>query len=138
MLNGVDKKYALSYVSKNNYSKYYSKDAINRYSRILNGDIIELSRDDIKSTGYVVDTLEACLWSFLNSEGFEDSVVCAVNLGGDTDTIGAITGSMAGIVYGKKDIPSRWLVKLKRREYIEEMSKKLVDVLKNNIRNRKR
>ena len=138
LLNGVDKVDALNHICKNDYSKYYSDDAINKYSRILNGDIVELSRDDIKSTGYVVNTLEASLWSFLNTDSFEEAVICAVNLGGDTDTIGAITGSMAGIVYGKKEIPSRWLFKLKRKEYIEEMSRNFVDVLKNNNRNRKR
>ena len=72
------------------------------------------------------------------SDNFEEAVVSAVNLGGDTDTIGAITGSMAGIVYGKKEIPSRWLIKLKKREYIEEMSKNFVDVLKVSNRDRKR
>ena len=138
LLNGVDKKYALSHVCKNDYSKYYSDDAVNKYSRILKGDIIELSRDDIKSTGYVVDTLEASLWSFLNTDSFEEAVISAVNLGGDTDTIGAITGSMAGIVYGKKEIPSRWLVKLKRKEYIEEISNNFVDVIKSNNKDRKR
>ena len=128
----------LNEISKNDYNKYYSDDTVNKYSRILKGDIIELSKDDIKSTGYVVDTLEASLWSFLNTDSFEEAVVGAVNLGGDTDTIGAITGSMAGIVYGKKEIPSRWLVKLKRKEYIEEMSKNFVDVLKTNNKERKR
>ena len=121
LLNGVDKLEALNNIKKINYDEYYSNDSVSEYNRILNGELFKLSMDDIKSSGYVVSTLEASLWSILNSNSYEDAVLKAINLGGDTDTIGAITGSFAGIIYGKKNIPNRWLVKLKKREYLEEM-----------------
>ena len=102
----------------------------------MNGDIFKLSIDDIVSSAYVVSSLEASLWSILNTDSYEDAVLKAINLGGDTDTIGAITGSMAGIIYGRKNIPSRWLNKLKRKDYIEDMCIKFGQSLNsvNNIR----
>ena len=59
-----------------------------------------LSLDDIKSSGYVVDTLEASLWVLLDTDTYKKAIIGAINLGNDTDTIGAICGSMAGIIYG--------------------------------------
>jgi len=68
--------------------------------------------------------LEASLWVVLKSENYKESIIGAVNLGGDTDTIGAITGSMTGIIYGYDNIPKNWLKELARREYLEELSRK--------------
>lgn len=81
------------------------------YKRILEGDIYKLKRDDIKSDGYVVHTLEAALWCFLKNDNFKDTVLEAVNLGGDTDTTAIVAGSMAGLYYGindDKSIPEEW------------------------------
>ena len=58
----------------------------------------DLPRDEIKSSGYVVDTLEAAIWCLLNSSGYEECVLKAINLGGDTDTVGAVTGGLAGLI----------------------------------------
>lgn len=55
---------------------------------------------EIRSGGYVVDTLEAALWSLVYNMGYRDSVLSAINLGNDTDTVGAVTGGLAGIMYG--------------------------------------
>lgn len=79
----------------------------------------DLKMDDIKSTGYVVDTLEAALWSVLNANSYKEAVLTAVNLGEDTDTIAAIAGGLAGIIFG--DIPEEWLIKIAKREYIESV-----------------
>ena len=57
-------------------------------------------REDINSSGYVVDTLEAALWCLFNTNSYKDCVLLAVNLGDDTDTIAAIAGSLAGALYG--------------------------------------
>lgn len=84
----------------------------------------ELRRKEIRSTGYVVDTLEAALWCFVNSSTYEDCVLTAVNLGDDTDTIAAIAGSLAGIYYGcggETGIPDRWIQQIARREWIEQL-----------------
>jgi ADP-ribosyl-[dinitrogen reductase] hydrolase len=81
--------------------------------------------NDIKSTGYVVDSLEASIWCLVNSTSFEEAILKAVNLGGDTDTIGAITGGLAAIAYGYDSIPKRWIEKLARVEDIESLAERL-------------
>ena len=75
----------------------------------------ELPESSIKSTGYVVDSLEAALWCFLRTDSYEDCVMTAINLGGDTDTIAAIAGSLAGLCYS---IPPRWIDQLARKDDI--------------------
>lgn len=101
------------------------------FNRIVYEDISKLSEDKIKSSGYVVDTLEACLWCVLNSKSYKDAVLLAVNLGNDTDTIGALTGALAGLIYGYGCIPEKWINKLKKREYIESLIKKYILFINN-------
>lgn len=76
----------------------------------------KLSKDELKPSGYVVDTLVCALWCFINTSSFEDAVCEAVNPGGDADTIGAITGGMAGVYYGYNAIPDRWEEKILVRD----------------------
>jgi ADP-ribosyl-[dinitrogen reductase] hydrolase len=64
--------------------------------------------DDIKSSGYTVDTLEAAAWSFLATATYEEAVVRAANLGDDADTVAAVCGALAGAYYGYAAIPERW------------------------------
>ena len=73
-------------------------------------------RDGIRSSGYVVHTLEAAIWSVGQTASFEEAVVLAVNLGDDADTVGAVTGQLAGAIYGLSGIPGRWLDRLAWRE----------------------
>jgi ADP-ribosyl-[dinitrogen reductase] hydrolase len=71
-----------------------------------------MHRDQIRSTGYVVDTLEAALWAVSQTHCYRDAVILAVNLADDADTVGAVTGQLAGAIYGMSSIPARWLEKL--------------------------
>ena len=87
-------------------------------------DFATLPEDEIKSSGYVVSTLEAVIWCLLNTDDYKTLVLDAVNLGGDTDTVGAIAGGIGGLYYGVQQIPADWLKVLKRREYLEEMAEK--------------
>ena len=80
-----------------------------------------LPAEKIKSTGYVVDALEAAVWSLITTDRFDQALLKAVNLGDDTDTVGAIAGGLAGLYYGYDTIPENWLSAIKRREWIEEM-----------------
>lgn len=99
---------------------------LSEYGRLKNVD--KLSRDEIKSTGYVVDTLEAALWCLYHSESYSDCVLKAVNLGGDTDTIAAVAGGLAGLLYGvggEKGIPERWIEQIPRREWIADLCEKV-------------
>lgn len=101
-----------------------------RFARIK--DLKNISRDDIRSTGYVVDTLEAALWCFLHTESYKDCVLEAVNLGGDTDTIAAVAGGLAGIYYGvggEKGIPEEWIDQIVKKEWIKELCDKAEKVI---------
>lgn len=73
----------------------------------------------IRSTGYVLDSLTAAIWCMVNTENYEQAVLTAVNLGEDTDTIGALTGGLAGILYGIGDIPEDWLQTLRNPSAID-------------------
>ncbi len=79
-----------------------------------------LEESEIRSSGYVVDTLEAALWSLLHSHSYAETVLWAVNLGNDTDTVGAVAGGLAGILYGMEAIPAAWLETLRGKDIIED------------------
>lgn len=71
---------------------------------VLEADYNDTSESEIKSTGYVVDTLQASIWAVENSKSFEGAVLKAVNLGDDADTVGAVTGQIAGAMYGYSEV----------------------------------
>lgn len=96
------------------------------FKTILNGKLTGLKEDQIKSLGYVVDTLEASLWCLLNSSSFTKAVLKAVNLGGDSDTTGAVVGALAGVCYGFDAIPGEWLNQLARVEDILSLTDKFI------------
>jgi len=108
------------FIKKLDYSMFIEEVKL-EYYRILFSDISTLNINDINSSGYVVDTLEAVFWIVLNCSSYNESIIGAINLGGDTDTIGAITGSIAGILYGYDNISKRWISKLKNKDYIDEI-----------------
>jgi ADP-ribosyl-[dinitrogen reductase] hydrolase len=85
-------------------------------------------RVNLPTSGFVMHTMETALWCFLNSNGFEQAVVTAVNLGGDADTIGAVTGTLAGAFYGLPALPERWLATLQDRYVIEDMATELYNI----------
>ena len=85
---------------------------------------------DIHSTEYVIDTLEASLWCIFNTTNYKDAVLKAVNLGDDANTVGAITGGLAGIIYGYDTIPPEWLEVLAKKDDIIELANKLDSIMK--------
>jgi ADP-ribosylglycohydrolase len=105
----------------NAYSHYKCIDEIKTYTRLLKHDFDKLSVNEIKSTGYVVDSLEAAIWCLLNSKSYEECVLKAINLGEDTDTVGAIAGGLAGALYGYDAIPNEWLNHLIKKEMIDKL-----------------
>lgn len=82
-------------------------------------DIHTLPRDEIQSSGYVVDSLEAAIWCLATTDSYQDCVLKAVNLGRDTDTIGAIAGGLAGILYGYDAIPAQWIADLQNKPLVD-------------------
>lgn len=135
LLKGKNKKEA--YEQTQNVTLKYAKNQgfnpkeIELFNRILKHDISGYAEDEIKSGGYVLHSLEASLWCFLNSESYAEAVLKAVNLGEDTDTTGAITGGIAGIYYGYENIPEEWIAELVRKDDIEKLCEKLHQKLMN-------
>ncbi len=91
-----------------------------RYGRLFQlEEFMECPEEEIKSSGYVVDSLEAAVWSLITTSSFEEALLKAVNLGDDADTVAAIAGGLAGLFYGYDNIPKEWLGQIVRREWIE-------------------
>ena len=129
LLNGHNKEEA--YINMKNRNYNYSDTTINLYNRLLKEDIRKLNINDINSSGYIVDTLEASFWCLLTNSSYEDTIVEAINLGQDTDTIACISGAMAGIIYGYDNIPNRWLEKLQQKDYLLNLFIKFEKVIEN-------
>ena len=96
-------------------------DEFRNFEKILSKKIVNVTKDEIKSSGYVIDTLEAALWTFFHADGYRNTILKAINLGGDTDTIAAIAGGIAGIYYGLNDIPKGWIQSIAKKEELYQM-----------------
>ncbi|MDH0658209.1 ADP-ribosylglycohydrolase family protein [Empedobacter sp. GD03865] len=101
------------------------KNEFQYFERILSGKLIDLKEDEIKSTGYVMDSLEASIWCLLHTSSYKDCVLKAVNLGHDTDTIACIAGGIAGIYYDAETIPTNWIEQLARVNDILHLAEQL-------------
>ncbi|EAW46018.1 ADP-ribosylglycohydrolase family protein [Nodularia spumigena CS-584] len=99
------------------------------FRRIFSGEIAKIPVEEINSGGYVIDTLESSLWCLLNSSSYSQTVLKAVNLGGDADTTAAVTGGLAGIYYGVENIPQEWINKIARKQDIIKLAERFADAM---------
>ena len=83
-------------------------DGVPAVARVLAGSWRGRSRDTIRSSGYVIHTLEAAIWSVARTADFRGAVLLAANLADDADTVAAVTGQLAGALYGLTGIPETW------------------------------
>lgn len=90
--------------------------------------VFKMSKEELNPSGYVVDTMICSLWCFINTATFEDAVCEAVNLCGDADTVGAITGGLAGVYYGFDSVPERWREKIVVRDKLVEIAGKVQEL----------
>ena len=128
LLNGNDIKKAYKNIKKLKY-QYFSDNCKKIYSRVIDTNIAKLNLNDIKSSGYVVDTLEATIWTLLNTKSFNQAIIGSINLGGDSDTIGACTGGLAGIYYGFDNINNTWKNELLKYDYIANLCNEFNNIL---------
>ncbi len=105
------------------------KEELKAYHRLLNENFDLLDETQIKSSGYVVDSLEAAVWCLMNTQSYAECVLKAVNLGEDTDTVAAIAGGLAGLYYGIEQIPVEWVDVILNRELIFDLSDQLFGAL---------
>ncbi len=94
----------------------------------------ELLKEPREGSCFAPDALRGALWSLLTTNNFRDAVTAAIRLGGDTDTLGAITGSLAGAYYTVEAIPSKWITSLRKRDLIEDIVEKYIRAFKERCR----
>ena len=100
-------------------SRFASYDDLSAWERKLSASI--------SSSGYVLDTLEAALWTFFTTDLFKEGAIKVVNLGDDADTVGAVYGGLAGAFYGFEAIPPEWIRDLVKAEVVERIAQGLVE-----------
>lgn len=91
------------------------------YQAMFKSDFAATLRQDIKSSGYVVDTLLACTWCVLNATSIDSAVILAVNLGDDTDTIASITATMASCECLSEHINDEWKSQLRNQKLLNSI-----------------
>jgi len=126
LLEGKSKEEAYKHIQHIDYLRFVPEDVRDEYIRVLDDNIADYPEYMIDSKGKTVESLEASMWSFMKSDSYSDTILTAINLGKDTDTVGAIAGGVAGLYYGidgDDGIPEKWLSMLIKRDYIEDLSK---------------
>lgn len=88
-------------------------------------EFMNMLREEVESTGYVSASLLASLWSVYNTDNFKDAVLLAANLGHDSDTVAAITGQLAGALYGFDQIPAEWYNMLAWKDKLDDWFERL-------------
>lgn len=111
---------AVAFYTKNNLD-----DELSCYRRLKDLSVFaEVSSDKIRSSGYVVDTLESAVWNLITTNSLEQALLQAVNLGDDADTVGAVAGGLAGLYYGYDCVPAAWKSAMQKRSWLEDMCRK--------------
>ena len=131
LILGVDK-FEICKILQNDIPSFLNSistnpEEIKLFNRLLESNISELSVDEISSGGYVLHTIEASIWCLLTTENYQNAVLKAVNLGDDTDTTTAVTGGLAGLLYGFETIPKTWLNQLARKDDIEDLAERFAE-----------
>lgn len=118
---------AISGVPRRDVLAPRSFDGAPAIAKILGGSWRGRCREKIQSTGYVVHTLEAAIWSVARTGNFRNAVTLAANLGDDADTVAAVTGQLAGAIYGLDGIPKAWVDRIAWSEQIRRKANRLVE-----------
>ena len=95
------------------------------FQRFIQNDVRKVPYQALRSGGYVMESIEASIWCFLQGENYREVVLKSVNLGHDTDTTAAIAGGLAGLNYGVEGIPEHWLVAIAKMEEIWDLGARL-------------
>ena len=122
IFSGMDKESALF--------KATFEPSMSKIKDIALGNYRNKSTNEIKGSGYVVESLEAALWCFYHTASFEEAILQATNLGDDADTTAAICGQIAGAFYGETGIPEKWLAKLHMRSEITNLADQLLETMR--------
>lgn len=100
---------------------------------LINADFLGNEKYDMNPTGFIINSLICAIWAFYNTDSFEDALIKAVNIGGteqaDADTIGAITGQIAGAYYGFKSIPSHFIDEIFKKDMVDGFTNAFLETL---------
>jgi ADP-ribosyl-[dinitrogen reductase] hydrolase len=133
LLKGKDKRTAYFDTAKTVMAflqnKRIVRQEIDLFAPLLVDDIAQQHIDAISSSGYVLSTLQAAMYCFLTTDGYQEAVLMAVNLGSDADTTGAVTGGLAGLYYGFESISEKWRNEISRKDDIYNLCDRLTKVM---------
>ena len=125
-------------ISDLTHSSARVREVVDRFAKVLGEHMsgkrtTEVSpyktREEVNNSGWAVSTLQAALWAFNTTESFEEGLVAAVNLGGDSDSIGAVLGQIAGAYYGFEAIPERWIKAVKTWRKVDALIEDFLDAV---------
>jgi ADP-ribosylglycohydrolase len=129
ILNGKEKVAAYLLVQKEILhfweTSEFSPNEAKLFIRLIENDIRDTPLSVLKSGGYVMESIEASIWCFLQRDTYEKVVLTAINLGHDTDTTGAIAGGLAGLYYGREGMPKHWVKGIARLADIVDLGNQL-------------
>lgn len=114
----------------NRFDQY--KNELCHYMRIFSLELLSLNENEIHSSGYIVETLEAAIWCFIKNDSTYQILHSATNLGLETDTTGTVAGGLAGMVYNLDDVPQEIIQSLARKREIENLIRKFSDIVISN------
>jgi ADP-ribosylglycohydrolase len=98
------------------------------FARLLSPQLASLTDSEMSGSGYVIDCLESSLWCATRATTYQAGVLRAVNLGEDTDTTGAVTGSLLGLCFGANSIPAEWRDQIARRDEVLDLCNRFQNV----------
>jgi len=111
-----------------NHAGLSPADLAPKVEAIARGEYKDKKRAEISGSGYVIDSLEAALWCFWQTDTYRDAILMAANLGQDADTTAAVCGQIAGAYYGESGIPAKWLELLAMGDEIRELAVQLYEL----------
>ncbi|KXG53013.1 ADP-ribosylation/Crystallin J1 [Penicillium griseofulvum] len=126
-MNGETKKQLFHALSVFPFTHPDLKERMSLYRYRTINDWKSKAPSEITSSGWVVDTLECALWAFFKYDTWKEGALAVVNLGGDSDTAGAVYGGLAGTFYGVDSIPSEWVDGMQNKGFIGSIADTLSD-----------
>lgn len=103
----------------------FDKNEKKYFEKVIQSDIRNYSIICLRTGEYVMESLETSLWCLLKTDSYKKALFTSINLGGNTSSIGSITGGLAGLYYGYNAIPDHWIKTVSKRKYILDLANRL-------------
>jgi ADP-ribosyl-[dinitrogen reductase] hydrolase len=100
---------------------------LERYEQALHPDVDYGDDDSFLSNGGALVATAQAMWAVRTTQNFHDAMVRAIDLGGDTDTVAAIAGGIAGARYGLQSLPIRWVTYVHGKLPLPDGTVRMVD-----------